>query len=385
MNFDFSDEQLTMRDQIRRSLKKACPLSEVRRVFDGGLPYCDTAWKTIINLGLPAIMIDEQYGGLGLSALELCIAAEEIGRALAPVPFSSSIYFTADALSQFGSHAQKAEYLPALASGNLIGTYAISESSDTMDCLSPETYVEDGIIFGSKSPVPDGLSADVALVLARRSREAAADDTVLALVRLNQSGIERAPLELLEQSRPHAEISFSGAEADILKPESNGTELWESLVNRAAIPLSFEQLGGADAALDMAREYALQRKAFGRQIGSFQAIKHKLANMYIKSSVARANAYFGAWALTHNTPDLARAAAASLLSCSEAFAFAARENNQIHGGMSYCWETDCHFYYKRSQLLKSAIGSSLYWKEKLVHELERSNDPSPEAMLGRLG
>ena len=384
MNFDFSEEQSALRDHIRRSLQKACPLTEVRRVFDDGAPCSEPAWQAIIELGLPATMIDEAYGGLGLGALEMCIVAEEIGRVLAPVPFSSSLYFAAEAISAFGTEAQKARYLPGLAAGKSVGTYAVDEPGYYSFGNAPGTYIEDGLLHGSKAPVPDGLMADIAIVLARRTFDAAPDDTVLAIVSLDQPDIDRVPVEMLDRSRPHAQIDFKGANVEILGDGANGDQIWKAVKDRAAVLLAFEQLGGADAALEMACDYALQRKAFGRIIGSFQAIKHKLANIYIRNSLARANAYFSAWALANNSSDLPRAAAASLLSCSDAFVFAATENNQVHGGMSYCWETDCHFFYKRSQMLKSAIGGSLHWKEKLVCELERSNNPDPESMLGNL-
>ena len=383
MNFDFSEEQSALRDHIRRSLQKACPLTEVRRVFDDGADCSEKAWQAVIELGLPATMIGEAYGGLGLGALEMCIVAEEIGRVLAPIPFSSSLYFAAEAISTFGTEAQKSYHLPGLASGEVVGTYAIDEPGYYSSGRAPGAYMKDGLLHGSKAPVPDGLMADIAIVLARRSPDAAADDTVLVIVPLGQPAVQRVAVEMLDRSRPHAQVDFDGADADILGDGANGGQIWEAVKDRAAVLLAFEQLGGADAALEMACDYALQRKAFGRPIGSFQAIKHKVANIYIKNSLGRANAYFSAWALANNSPDLPRAAAASLLSCSDAFVFAAKENNQVHGGMSYCWETDCHFFYKRAQLLKSTLGSSLQWKEKLVSELERSENPGPESMLGR--
>src|ERR1700736_2532019 len=147
--------------------------------------------------------------------------------------------------------------------------------------------------------------------------------------------------------------------------------LAESLLQRAAVLLAFEQIGGADRALEMAKDYALGRYAFGRPIGSYQAIKHKLADMYVKNELARSNAYYGAWALESSTADLPLAASAARVAASEAFWFAAKENLQTHGGMGFTWEVDCHLYYRRSRQLALVAGAPKLWKERLVSQLER--------------
>jgi alkylation response protein AidB-like acyl-CoA dehydrogenase len=149
--------------------------------------------------------------------------------------------------------------------------------------------------------------------------------------------------------------------------------LLEAIMDRAAVLLAFEQLGGADRSLEMARTYALQRHAFGRAIGSYQAIKHKLAEMYVKNELARSNAYYGAWALESSTADLPLAASAARVAASEAFWFAAKENLQTHGGMGFTWEVDCHLYYRRSRQLALVAGAPKLWKERLVSQLERRN------------
>jgi acyl-CoA dehydrogenase len=144
---------------------------------------------------------------------------------------------------------------------------------------------------------------------------------------------------------------------------------------RAAVLFAFEQVGGAQRSLEMARDYALERYAFGRPIGSFQAIKHKLADVYVATELARSNAYYGAWALARNAPELPLAAAAARVSANEAFFLAAKENIQVHGGMGYTWEFDCHLYYRRAKLLSLAVGSSRLWKDRLITQLETANAP----------
>ena len=152
-----------------------------------------------------------------------------------------------------------------------------------------------------------------------------------------------------------------------------GMALAESILSRAAVLLAFEQVGGADKALEMAKSYALERYAFGRPIGSYQAIKHKLADMYVKNELARSNAYYGAWALNADAAELPLAAAAARVAACDAFWFAAKENLQTHGGMGYTWDVDCHLYYRRAQQLGLVAGGAKAWKERLVSQLERRN------------
>ena len=152
-----------------------------------------------------------------------------------------------------------------------------------------------------------------------------------------------------------------------------GWEVVQQVLDRAAVMTAFEQVGLSDACLEMAKDYAMNRYAFGRQIGSFQAIKHKLADMYVNNELARSNAYYGAWALSTGAPELPEAAAGARVSACEAAWFASKENIQTHGGMGFTWELDCHLYYKRAKLLALSIGSARVWKEKLVQQLERKN------------
>jgi alkylation response protein AidB-like acyl-CoA dehydrogenase len=174
----------------------------------------------------------------------------------------------------------------------------------------------------------------------------------------------------VDPTRSHARITLDGAAAEPLGAAGRGWPLVERLLDRAAVLVAFEQVGGAQAALDMAREYALGRFAFGRQIASFQAIKHKLADMYVGIELARSNAYYGAWALSKDAPVLGVAAAAARVAASEAYYQAAKENIQVHGGMGFTWEFDCHLHYRRAKLTGLMLGSARRWKDLLVTRLE---------------
>ena len=369
MNFDFSEDQKFLAAEARKFLEAECPASEVRKVLDDDtISYNAGLWQQICDMGWLGTAIPEEYGGLGLGALELCVIAEEMGRVLAPVPFASTAYFFTEALLIAGSDAQKSDILPQVATGKLIGCYAASEGPGPVDAARLKAVFDGSSLTGTKIPVTDGDIADYAVVLAKEGSGAS-----LVLVRLDQAGVTRKTVSTLEPTRSHAEIIFDGAEATRLGEADEGARLNDQLLDHAAVLLAFEQLGGAAKAMEMAVEYAKERYAFGRPIGGNQAIKHKLADMYVKNEVARSNCYYGAWALGSGASELPEAAAAARLAASDAFWFAAKENIQTHGGMGFTWEVDCHLYYRRAKLLAVQAGSPKVWKEKLVRALELKN------------
>lgn len=370
MNFDFSDDQKVLREHVRRFLGDKCARPVVRRVLENDRePYAADVWKGLAELGLMGTAVAEEYGGAGLGYLELCVVAEELGRALVPVPFSSSVYLATEAIKLAGSPAQKRTWLPGLASGEIIGTVACAESATGPLLKSVHASFIGGRISGRKLPVADADIADIAVVLVR-SCDKGAGDLSLALVDLRGSGVRCESLQTLDPTRSHAEIVFENANAEFLGNADAGAVLIRELFNRAAVLLAFEQVGGADAALEMATGYAKERFAFGRPIGSFQAIKHKLAEMYMRNTLARSHAYYGAWALSSNAPELPLAAAAARASACDAFDYAAKENCQTHGGMGFSWDMDCQLFYRRARLLSLALGSARTWKDRLVGELE---------------
>jgi alkylation response protein AidB-like acyl-CoA dehydrogenase len=197
-------------------------------------------------------------------------------------------------------------------------------------------------------------------------------ETALFLADLAADGVSRRKLTTVDPSRDHARIDFAGAAAERLGART-GWPLVQRLLERAAILVAFEQVGGAQAALEMARDYALERYAFGRPIGSFQAIKHKLADVYVAIELARSNAYYGAWALSADAAELPLAAATARVSATEAFHLASKENIQTHGGIGFTWDVDCHLHYRRSKQLALALGSAPWWKHRLVELLEMRN------------
>jgi alkylation response protein AidB-like acyl-CoA dehydrogenase len=369
MNFDFSDDQKMLRELARKFLVEKSSRRIVRDVLNDAAKSYDVAlWKGVAEQGWLGVAIPDEHGGLGLGGLELCVLAEEIGRAVAPIPFSSTVYFFSEAILAAGSPAQKKAVLPKVAGGDVIGAFAISEGPGAPSPSSIEASFDGSKLSGVKIPVTDGDIATHAIVLARE-----AGGLSLVLVSLEQTGVKRETLETLDPTRGHARLIFDKADAERLGKAGEGWALAEAILDRAAVLIAFEQLGGAQACLDMAVDYAKGRYAFSRQIGSFQAIKHKLADMYVAIELGRSNAYYGAWALSTESAQLPLAAAAARIAASDAYYFAAKENIQAHGGMGFTWEIDCHLFYRRAKLLAVQAGGPSVWKEKLVRRLELKN------------
>ena len=368
MNLDFSDDQKFLKEEARKILEKEEALARNRSVLESNNKVDEDLWNKIVELGWTGIRIPEKYDGLGLGHLELCVVAEELGRFLAPVPFSSSVYLFTETIINFGSETIKQAILPKLVTGEIVGTLAVTEALMAPSKNNITLSCKDGLLNGKKIAVPDAEIATHAIVIAKTDQ-----GTSLQLVDLSSKGISIEHQENIDESRGYFSISFEDVESELIGDEINGWDLYESIINQAAVLFSYEQVGGSQAALDMAINYAQERYAFGRPIGSFQAIKHKLADMYIALTLAKSNCYYAAWALSTNASDLPTASATARVSSTKAFQLCSKENIQTHGGNGFTWEYDCHMFYRRSKLLSLNIGSLSNWKEKLVTSLEQSN------------
>jgi hypothetical protein len=366
MNLEFSEDQKFVQKTARDFLERRSGLDVCRRVLESpGVPYDAELWKGVAEMGWLGAVVPEALGGAGLGYLELVLIAEEMGRALAPVPFGPSVYLATEALQLLGSEDQKRRFLPRLAAGDLVGTFALAEGTGDLLALDLATRFENGRLSGEKLPVLDGGAAGLAVVAAR----GAAGRPALALALLDVEGVVRTPLHSFDPSRPQAKIAFDGAPAEALGPADAGPAI-RTLLDRAAVLTGFEQLGGATRALEETRAYALGRYAFGRPIASFQVIKHRMADLYAAIELARSNGYYAAWALSSGSDELELAACSFRAAASDAFELATREMVQIHGGVGFTWEYDCHLFYRRAKLLSAWLGTPSAWRELLVQRLE---------------
>jgi len=365
MNFDFSDDQKLLQQTAKDFLDENAPLSVCREVLESDQPYAKSLWQGAAELGWLGAAVPEDYGGAGFGHLELAVVAEELGRALAPIPFSSSVYLASEAILRAGTDEQKQRLLPRLVSGEAIGTMALGEKPGHNGVEGVEARCEGGRITGTKLPVPDGDVADYAVVAARDG-----SGISLYLVSLAEAGVKREAIRSFDPSRSVARLILDGAPAELLGEAGRGAELAEGILDRAAVLLAFEQLGGASRAFEMTLEYTMQRYAFGRAIASFQAIKHRLADLWCEIELARSNCYYGAWALSNEDPELATAACLSRIQASKAFDLACVEMIQLHGGVGFTWEYDCHLFYRRAKWTSVVLGSPASWREKLITRLE---------------
>ncbi|MCH1555940.1 MAG: acyl-CoA/acyl-ACP dehydrogenase [Pseudomonadales bacterium] len=362
MNFDFSSEHRMIQEQVQRFLSDHSPLSVHRAVMEGEQLQANSVWTGMAEMGLQGTAIPEAYGGVGAGYLPLCLIAQEMGAALAPVPFSSSVYLASEAIGLYGSEAQKEDWLPKLASGELIGTFAVAEDLAEVTEATLSASVQAGALNGSKLVVPHGLVADIAVVLASSS-----EGPCLVVAPLD--AVARKPVEIIDPSLAAATLTFESTEVEMLGEPGQGWPQLEAVLHRAAVLFAFEQIGGAARALDMAVAYAKDRFAFGRPIGSFQALKHMMADMYVALKLAESNAYYAAWALENNAPDLHLAAATARVSATQASQLCARDNIQVHGGMGFTWAYDCHFFYRRANYLSVALGGLNRWEDRLIEAL----------------
>lgn len=364
MNFDFSEEQKLLQHTARDYLAEQSSLAHVREIFEADAGYSEKLWKGVAELGWLGVAIPEEYGGAGYGYLELAMIAGEIGQAIAPIPFGSTVYLAAEAITREGSDDQKKQYLTGIASGDLIGTLATTEKAGSLTEKSISATFADGKLSGTKLPVADGDIADFAIVLAKEG-----DGHSVVVVELEAKGVQRSRLDSLDPTRPHAKLEFDDVSAVRLGAAGAGWSITQDVLTRAAVLMAFEQLGSADRAFQITFDFVMNRYAFGRPIGSFQALKHRMADLYADRELARSNCYWAAWALENDHEELAVAAASAKISASDAFENMVVDMIQMHGGVGYTWEYDCHLFYRRAKVLAHTLGTTDEWREKLITQL----------------
>jgi alkylation response protein AidB-like acyl-CoA dehydrogenase len=369
VNFGFSEEQEELRKAVRRFLDDKSPSTEVRRLMETTEGYDAAVWSQMANqLGLQAISIPEEYGGAGFGYVELVVVLEEMGRSLLCAPYFSTVALAANALLSSGDEGAKAEYLPGIASGETIATLAFTEESGRWDVegiAMVASRAGDGwMLDGTKSYVIDGHTADLILVAARTG-----NGVSLFALPGDAEGLTRTPLATMDQTRKQAKLTFAATPARLVGEEGGAGPVLSKTLDLAAVALAAEQVGGAQRVLDMSVEYAKHRIQFGRPIGSFQAIKHKCADMLLEVESAKSAAYYAGWAAAEDNDELPVTACLAKAYCSEAYFHAAAENIQIHGGIGFTWDHDAHLYFKRAKSSELILGDPSYHRELLAQRI----------------
>lgn len=349
MDFDLNDEQRDLRDAARRYLEREAPIGYARAMMDDARGYRDEVWKQMAEQGWLALPLPVEHDGLGMGAIALSILLAEMGRVVAPGPYLSTV-LAGMAIADAGSDDQKRALLPRIASGDLIATIAagpgdVEQSGDRL--RGERRFVADGSIAETVVVVAHTPSGDAALYLAEPT--------------------DRAPVVTMDQTRKRAHLRFEGAPAERLGPSDMSSV--HRLLDRAALALAAESLGGAERVTEMAVDYAKARAQFGRPIGSFQAVKHRAADMLVDVESLRSAVYYAAWAAERAQPDASLAISMAKAFAADAYRRVAQSGIQIHGGIGFTWEHDMHLYFKRAKANEVAYGDASFHRERVAQLL----------------
>ncbi len=377
MDFAFNEEQEELRAQARAFLADHSSPEDVRRAMESELGWDADLWKRIgSELGWPAVVVPEAYGGLGLTWVELAALMEVMGEALLCAPFFSSVCLGGTALIVAGSEEQKQQHLPGIAEGGTLATLALTEPAGRWDADGVEALARrdgDGFVLsGTKRFVPDGHTADLIVIAARAEGSRGEAGISLFCVPGESTGLEREALPTMDQTRRQAQLELRDVRvpASALMGEEGGG--WPELrrtLDLAAVALAAEQVGGAQRCLDLAVAYAKERVQFGRPIGSFQAIKHKCAEMMMAVESARSAAYYASCVAAEDSPELSLAASLAQATCSDACFRCAAECIQIFGGVGFTWEYEPHVYFKRAKSSETLLGDPAYHRERVAQRV----------------
>lgn len=378
MDVRLEDVQINIAQEARRFMKQECPAEYVRRMYEDERGFTKEVWGKLVELGWTAMRIPEQYEGMGMGQIELSMVLEEMGRAAFPGPYFSTVVLAAEALMEAGTDAQKKRYLPAIVRGEILGTLALVEpdaGADPSYIQMPARAEGKGFVLsGTKLGVPDAHVANFVVCAARTlPGKDPSHGITLFLVDTSAKGVSVTLEPTMDGSRKLSTLRFDevkiGPEA-ILGPVHNGWLHLQRVLQRASVGLCAECVGGAQRLVEITPEYAKTRVQFDQPIGSFQAIKHRCAQMYAELESARSILYWAAWSQDHgDAKEAALAASAAKVYCSQAFLNAAKSSIQIHGAAGFVWESECHFFLKRAKANEVSFGDPVYHREKLAQLL----------------
>ena len=383
IQFHFTEEQRQFRDMLRRFLAAASPASEVRRLMDTEPGFDPAVWRRMADeLGLAGLMIPERYGGSGFGLVELGLAMEEMGRVLLCAPYLASAVLAANALCRIGSEAQKQRWLPGIARGETLAALAFAEPGDEpgIEPIAMRASVSDGgySLTGCKHYVVDGCNADLLLVAARTGPADGLAGLSLFAVAADAPGVRRRRLKALDPTRQLARLQFEDASVALLGDQGGAGPALAETLDIAAIALAHEMAGGAQRLLEDTLDYIKLRMQFGRAVASFQAIKHRCAELLLQVELMKSAAYHAAQVADANPQELAYQASLAKAAASEAYLHAATEAIQLHGGLGFTWDQDTQLWYKRAKSSEVLLGDPAWHRERMIQCLEqRESTPAP--------
>jgi alkylation response protein AidB-like acyl-CoA dehydrogenase len=372
MDFGLNEDQETLAKYARDFLDNECPTTFVRAMIEHDTGKDDAFYKHMADLGWMGIAIPEAYGGQGMTYVDLAVLLEEMGRALVPGPFFASVCLAAPVILEAGNDAQRQALLPSIASGERNATVAYTEAGGSVDesgiTLDAKADGDGFVLNGTKRFVLDAHVADTLIVAGRTS-----GGVTLFVVDPKASGVEITQLKAMDMTRRLCDVALTNvqvASGDVLGAVDGGWPLLERAIQRATGLLSSECVGGAQKVLDMSVEYARERVQFGRPIGSFQAVKHKCAEMLVDVELGRSAMYYAAWAASDEVPEedreLALASSMAKAFCGEMYTRVASNGIHVHGGIGFTWEHDMHLFFKRAKSNEVLLGDPSYHRDKVA-------------------
>jgi len=375
MDFAFSEEQEMLRRSTRDFLAKECGSKVVRKLMEGPDAYDPALWKKMAGLGWTSLGIPEKYGGAG-TFLDLIVVLEECGRSLLPGPFFATMGLAVPALIEAGTEPQKKEVLGAIAEGKARATLAMTEPSGRWDAsgvtLTAKPVAGGWRLDGVKLFVPDAEGADYTVVAAR-TRGEGEEGISLFLVKGRPKGMSVTQLQTLDMTRRWSEVRFDAVQLDadaLMGAQDKGWVPLKRALEWATAALCAEMVGGAQKVLEDSTEYAKTRHQFGKPIGIYQAVSHKLADMLVLSESGRSATYYAAWAVEADAPDRSLAASMAKAYVSDAYRKVAGDGIQVHGGIGFTWEHDMHLYFKRAKASEVTLGDATYHRELVAQSLD---------------
>lgn len=371
MDFGFNEEQELLRKSVVDFCAGECGQKFLFEMWDDPKGYSEAMWKKMADLGWLGLLFDEKHGGMGLGFVDLSIILEEMGRELVPSPFISTAVLFGHCLLYGGTKKQKDEFFPKIVSGDFIGTLALLEESGGFEPhdINLEAKKKDGeyILNGVKLLVPDAHICDSMIVAARTG-----GGITLFIVDAKTKGVTIKQLKTLDMLRRLSEVEFKNVKVSdgyVIGDVGGGWPILAKIIHAACAALSVEMVGVAQKSMDLSVEYAKVRQQFGKPIGSFQAVKHKCAEMLLNLETARSAAYYAAWAVSEQSPDCAQATRVAKAWCSDACRKITGDAVQVHGGIGFTWEYVLHMYFKRAQALEVSFGNATYHREKIIESL----------------
>jgi alkylation response protein AidB-like acyl-CoA dehydrogenase len=369
MQFGLTETQQVLKNSAREFFSAECPIAEVRRLMETAAAHDAALWRKMAHQGWTGILFDEEYGGLGLGLVEMAVALEEMGRALLPGPYFSTVLLAGGVIDAAGNAARKHKYLSLIATGGARATLALLESDARWEPdavrLDARPTAAGFALNGRKMFVPDADVADFLVCAARRG-----PDLGLFIVPRNAPGMTISPLPAIDETRKLYQVAFADvpvAEDDLLAIGDSAGVALERALAVATVALCAEMVGGMQRVMEIAVEYAKARKQFGKPIGQFQAVQHLCADMLLLTESSRSAAYYAAWALQERAPEAEAAVSIAKTYAGDAYREVGNRAIQVQGGMGFTWENNVHLYYKRAKASELMFGDATYHRERIAH------------------